>query len=550
MGFALGAAGSAWQRRERYAAPWRKLRVEHQGVDGATTRTRVVFENPKLPLQAVEVVKSPEGAAELARVVLRDGQELTIRYGDDGAPTLLEGSDGARALLSYHDTRARVAFVAPNGKEVAAQVVRIPVELRSALGRARTGGRGGRVLGALADDAMGWIIGEAWAREDGDDAVTVQRDVVLALDIREPAAKDVRRASAQLDASCPPFTCLPAKADVAMPGVSMVRIAVSTSTTRGALDKPANKGAVEPFKRDARQERLAAERVLPDVTAVVSVVGITALACRYVQLTWPICVTELGTSGSVAGGAVSSISRHDVDTEGRVVDERALALYYEEQAARAMDREIRIQVCVSRDGYARACTQVDGRPFAAQPMAQAQRSVELRRGIGGTLLGSFVLTQSDGGDCRFSPSPKTSGELRLSFDDQRSTVTAAMKANERGTRPDLTCSLGTANMGWSQTYNLTATQSFTQQQLRSGGKLPLRLTGSMSGAGSYSFSNCRGSGGASANCPAGKSDSYTYPVELVGDIDLDDKTGGGRIIVKNAPLNTTGTWRVPAQRTP
>ena len=66
--------------------------------------------------------------------------------------------------------------------------------------------------------------------------------------------------------------------------------------------------------------------------------------------------------------------------------------------------------------------------------------------IGGTLVGTFLVTQSDGADCKFSPSPSTGGALRLSFDNVKHTVTGSMKTEQRGTRPNLRCSMGTANM--------------------------------------------------------------------------------------------------------
>jgi hypothetical protein len=127
-------------------------------------------------------------------------------------------------------------------------------------------------------------------------------------------------------------------------------------------------------------------------------------------------------------------------------------------------------------------------------------------------------------------------------------VTASFRADDHGTRPDMRCSLGAANMSWSQTYSVTATQSFTPAQLQAGGKLAVRLTGTMTGSGTFSFSNCRTPGGSSAACPGGKSEPYGYPVELVGEIDLDSGKGGGNIVVRNAPLSTSGTWTTEGEK--
>jgi hypothetical protein len=86
-----------------------------------------------------------------------------------------------------------------------------------------------------------------------------------------------------------------------------------------------------------------------------------------------------------------------------------------------------------------------------------------------------------------------------------------------------------------------------KEQVQAGGKLPLRLTGTMQGAGGYSWSSCQSSGGGAVNCPAGKRDSYNYAAEVVGTLDLDNQTGAGRVVVTGAPLSTQGTWRVPAE---
>src|SRR5262249_22973262 len=158
--------------------------------------------------------------------------------------------------------------------------------------------------------------------------------------------------------------------------------------------------------------------------------------------------------GAASGAPVRSIKAYDIATKGAVVDARAEELYYVEQARATLDREIHVQVCLSRDGYIRACFDAGGHPFAADPIPRVDKSVDMRRGIGGVLAGSFVLTQQDGPDCKFSPSPQTTGVLRMSFDNERNTLTGALRTEQRGTRPNLHCSLGTANMLWSQTYNV------------------------------------------------------------------------------------------------
>jgi hypothetical protein len=549
LGFVLGAGGSAWRTRSARAEPWSKMRVEHEGTDGVTTRTRVIFENPKLPLQAVEVVRNPQGAPEVARVALRDGTELTARYGQDGRPSSLTAPDGSEALFTYKGTMARVAFVAANGTTLGDKSLAVPAELRGALRLAQAEPPGDAFGTELWARLGALLVGEAWAQQP-DEQVSVRRDVVVQLDVRVPSGKATDAGRADVEASCPPFACVPATPDVPMPSQSTVRIGVTASKKRSELPKAPAGSGLDAFERTAGEERATAAKVLPDVATVVAVVGVAANACKSLKLKGPLCVDDLNRSSSTAGGAVQSVRAYKVGTDPVQLQARATALYVEDQARLALDRAVPIQLCLSRAGFARVCTDIDGRPFAAAPAPAVARSVELRRGIGGTLEGSFVMTQADGADCTFSPSPKTSGSLKLAFDNEHNTVTASLKANERGSRPNLACSLGTANMSWTQSYGATATQSFTAEQFQAGGKLPLRLSGTMSGSGGYSFSNCRASGGQSANCPGGKNDGYSYPIELVGEIDLEKQTGNGQIVVRGAPLATGGTWRVPAEKTP
>lgn len=546
VGFAAGAAGSAWQTREARAEPWRKLRVEHQGLEGTATRTRVVFDNPKLPIQAIELSRSSEGTPEVARVSLGEGEELTIRYDDDARPASVEAADGSRANLSYAKKSAHVSFVGGEGQEVGGDDVTVPPELRPVLRLSRSEeAPASEAFGGLLDGGAPFVRdAHAQASQDAEEALTVQRDVELRLQTRLVGSADA--GTADVEASCPPLSCVVATPTLSTPGEGSVRITVGGSVKRASLRSPGDDDLGE-LEREAKKERAVARRVLPDVAGVVAALGVVASACKSVGVTGTVCVVGLRKNGSSAGGAIRSITSHEVAASGPILRQRAEALYLDEQARAALDKPLDIEVCVQRDGYARACVKLGGRPLGPEPMAVEARSLELRRGIGDALAGSFELSQADGADCKFSPSPKTKGPLRLAFDEERGTITASLRSSERGARANLGCSLGTANMSWSQSYNVTATQTATARELASGGKLALRLTGTMSGSGSFSFSNCRSGGGVSANCPPGKNESYAYPVELLGELDLDKQTGSGRIVVSGAPLVTQGTWRIPAE---
>jgi hypothetical protein len=401
---------------------------------------------------------------------------------------------------------------------------------------------------------LGWLgPREAWAQkseaDEKEEPVTVERSLPFELDLRVPGDAGSGLV-AELETSCAPYTCLPSRPDVPMPGVTPFSIRVAATKKRGELTAPDGSGALAPFRAAAANERAVAQAALPDVATAVASVGVAAIACRSEKLDWSICVPELGKDGGAAtGGAIRAVIGHQVATKGAAVDERASELFYQEQARALLDKPLKIELCAARDGFARACASWTLRPFGERTPG-ARGTLDLRRGIGGTLAGSFFVTQSDGADCKFSPSPKTAGPMKLTFDNEKHTATASLKATERGTRSNLGCSLGVANMSWTQSYTITATQTFTKAELEGTGKLPIRMSGSMSGTGSYSFSNCRTGGGGSVNCPAGKSDSYAYPVELVGEIDLSTQTGSGRITIQNAPLSTSGSWRIPAEKAP
>jgi hypothetical protein len=103
-------------------------------------------------------------------------------------------------------------------------------------------------------------------------------------------------------------------------------------------------------------------------------------------------------------------------------------------------------------------------------------------------------------------------------------------------------------MRWSQAFDASVSQTFSPQVLEKGGKLAIRLSGTMKGTGSESWSNCRSAQG--STCPPARSGSYSYPIEVIGNLDLDAQTGNGTLVVSKVPLATGGTWRAPAEATP
>ncbi len=553
LGFALGAGGSAYRSRADRAEPYRKMRVEHEGQSGVATRTRVLFQNPGLPLQAVELSRDRRGMPTRGQVALRDGEILVVLYDGAKRPSGIEGADGVRAELAYEPSRLRVAFKGAGGEELGEHRVAVPAELLPALRMAaRDPGTLHEPESALA--ALGRLfVGEAHAQaaqaEPVDESIGTSRDLPVGVDVKLSGAK-IEAGRARVEAKCAPLSCLAEPRELDTPGRSQVSIAVLGSVKKSALGAEPDRSALADFATAARAERKQAQRVLPDVAGAVAAVGATSIACRALGLELSVCAPGMGKAAKPAGAAVVALAEAEVPESGAIVDERALALYYEDRARASLDRPARVELCLARDGYADACTAIDARPFAEDPPAEVERTLTMKRRVGGNATGSFVITQSDGPDCSFSPSPRTRGPIRIAVDGEKGLITASLTADERGSRPNLGCSLGTANMSWTQTYTISATQTLPREQLERGGPIALRMSGHMNGAGSYSFSNCRSSGGASASCPGGKRDSYAYPVELSGQLDLERGVGSGMIVVRGAPLSTGGTWSVPGEKLP
>lgn len=531
VGFVGGGIVAAWVERDKRTDPWRQLRVDHEGQRGVTTRTRIIFDNPKVALQGVGVVRSPAGVPETGTLEIRGGAELDVRFGEDGRPTSYRSPDGAEALVSYKGTQARVIFTAKGGKPLGDTTVSVPVLLRSAL----------QMAASTVPDEPWALIPDAHAQAGGKEPpkqIDVRREVVLPLTVS--LGQGGTPGEVRVQVTCSAYTCVPLTPTLDVPGTRDVRIQVSSQRPRGAEPK----GGLAAFEEAATAEARTAQKVLPDASAIISGAGLVADACAKAKLVLPLCVPAL-TRNAVTGGAIQAVRNHDVPDEGPLIRTRAVDLFHEEQARAALDKPIDIEVCFSRSKYARVCTKLSGRPFGPTPMTVGAGRIEMKRGISGTVEGTFEMRQSDGPDCKFSPSPQTDGPLTISFDSKTGKVTGRLNANAKGTRPSLSCSLGSGDMRWTQNYSATMTQQLSPSQLTGGGQLQLNLTGTMSGSGSTSQSNCRTKGGASAACPSGRNETYNYPIRLTGAFDLDTESGSGSLVVTGAPLATSGTWKVP-----
>ncbi|MCA9622036.1 MAG: hypothetical protein KC731_23595, partial [Myxococcales bacterium] len=214
LGFVGGAVGSSWWSLDAAAKRWRKIRVEHQGVDGMTTRTKVIFDDAKVAVVGVELIRDPEGRAERAHVDVRGGAPVSLTMDERGVPIEVEGQDGSRALLTYSGTKVRATFSDTKGKALGDEVMSIPAPLRSPM----------KLAWSLPElELVG--VAHAQASDAAEDrSITVSRDVALDLDVTMPAT-GTTPGEADVEVSCAPLTCIPLTPSIAVPGRRRVRIA-------------------------------------------------------------------------------------------------------------------------------------------------------------------------------------------------------------------------------------------------------------------------------------------------------------------------------------
>jgi hypothetical protein len=152
-----------------------------------------------------------------------------------------------------------------------------------------------------------------------------------------------------------------------------------------------------------------------------------------------------------------------------------------------------------------------------------------------TFDGSFNLSQSDDG-CNFSAAPATGGSFQIVADAKPGTVSGSFTGGGQGVRPDLECTGNFADLTWNQSYNGTFSGT-----IDSAGNL--NMTGTLSGSGNSTWSDCHDANNQPFDCPANESGPYSYPIVVTGV--LDEATGGsGTIAVNDINLATSGTWAV------
>lgn len=558
IGFAAAAAGSAHYRRLQAAKLWQDLRVEHRGQAGEATQTRIRMLNQKLFLESLEVLRSEKGEPVSGTAVLRGGQELAIRF-DARRPHDIYAKDGSHARLDYKGRYIWVTLTGNQDQSLGQQAVKVPIELRKALRVAQLPEPGAtQKFAAWSDDLqrgrgpipgldtvgrlLGSIIPSAQAQQAKRDnaTLTIERDVLVNLSVRG-AKSD---ATSTISAACKPFNCSPGQPKLTTPGNAQVRIAVTTQVARNKLKGANGTEGLEAHTKQAARERSQANRAMAGAASLVAGLAVTAQACRKLGQNVGVCVASLDKAKSEA--ATYGLSHFRLQTKGRVLQERAMVLRNEHLARRIIDKNVRLEVCVSRRGFARSCARQIIRPFAERAQAPVDQTIVLKRGLAGTVSGTFELVQRDGADCKFSPSPRTSGQLSLRFDQKTGMMTAKLNASERGKRTALDCSLGTGDMHWTQAYTAKLSQRFSDAQLRTAGsRLPLRLKGTMRGSGNFRWQNCKSKSGTNAACPGGKTAPYTYRMELVGYLDTSTQRGSGQLRVSGSPLKTSGRWGVP-----
>ena len=55
---------------------------------------------------------------------------------------------------------------------------------------------------------------------------------------------------------------------------------------------------LDPFETQAKRERKDAAKAIPNVRSVLAAIGVTAIACRKLGRSGPLCVTSLGSKSA------------------------------------------------------------------------------------------------------------------------------------------------------------------------------------------------------------------------------------------------------------
>ncbi|MEZ4719672.1 MAG: hypothetical protein R2851_26840 [Caldilineaceae bacterium] len=174
--------------------------------------------------------------------------------------------------------------------------------------------------------------------------------------------------------------------------------------------------------------------------------------------------------------------------------------------------------------------------LAARPATLAQEVITARQDAV-TYTGAYELWQDDGGSCSFSASPYTTGAIEITVDYATGGAAGTFTGGGFGTRANLRCGNVTGDMVWQQAYGGTFSGSMN---LETG---ELLMSGTLSGQGNHHWENCEDDG-EPISCPAGDSGSYSFPIDVLGDINSGGGSGEGDIQVNNIGLATYGIWDV------
>ena len=174
--------------------------------------------------------------------------------------------------------------------------------------------------------------------------------------------------------------------------------------------------------------------------------------------------------------------------------------------------------------------------LTTRPVTFAQATVTARQDAV-TYTGAYDLWQDDGGNCGFSASPYTAGAIEITVDYATGGASGTFSGGGFGTRTNLRCGDVTGDMVWQQTYGGTFSGSMN---LETG---ELLMSGTLSGQGNHHWENCE-EDGEPISCPAGSSGPYSFPIDVLGDINSGGGSGQGDIQVNNIGLATYGIWDV------
>ncbi len=537
------------------------VEVSVDPLDPIVGRVRIpTSADSKVQVVELERGKTPTSPPERASFIVEDDDPLVADLDEHGLPTTLQGTDGSSLRFEYlPGSQVRITVTAANGK-TATTTQAIPKDLQNAIDaqRARYSGvKSGFVDSEPNTDVLGAIesalIGTAHAEVV---ECTANRAVQVNVRVEDPNGALVSR-GVRLSLECTKLGCRQTGRWTLRGGRSQPTM--YHSVTRAIDVKPPSNFSA--MIRECEQGERTSNNTLAVIGGMLALGGLALTA-------GPVVAIIGATAGKVSigvgvAGLLGSVASY---SGGSLCVDNMLKLAGSAQLAEQLAGErVSAKICASHPDRSGGCASFSYAPFGFRQARASAGNITLRLGpkrsegeppanekpadgdpgrLPAELFfsGKFDLTQSDSG-CSKSRAPATfgpPGSFKITVNRETGIISGTLKTSGGGTRNGLSCKGDTFSLSWRQSYRASFRQTVSKEKL-AGGTISINLTGTLSGNGGGTLSNCK-KGNKPIKCPAGGFSSYSYPVTISGKLDLDRRLGAGKISVSKIGLSTRGTW--------